>query len=148
MNITDTRDLRDRLDELKAKQDEIQNKKNELAELNNYVPDEDEQEEHDEEVEKLKEEIEDLESDFDEDEQEELAELEAMESEIPEWRHGETLIPEGCFVDYCEELCKDIGDMPRDMPWYIEIDWEKTAENIKADYSEIEYQGTTHLYRS
>ena len=148
MAIIDTRDLHDRLEELKEMQEELQKKKDELAELNNYVPDEDEQEEHDEKVEDLGKEIDDLESDFGKDEREELDELESMESEIPEWRHGETLIPEYEFVDYCEELCKDLGDVPREIPWWIEIDWDKTAENIKADYSEIEYQGTTYLYRS
>ena len=141
MNIIDTRDLHDRLEELKAKQDEIQNKKDEIENSEALEIDDDT-------VADLELELEQLESDFDKDEQEELDELENMESEIPEWKDGETLIPEDEFVDYCEELCKDIGDVPREIPWYIEIDWDKTAENIKADYSEIEYQGTTYLYRS
>ena len=148
MNIIDTRDLHDRLEELKLKQDEIQNKKDELAELNNYVPNEDEQEEHDERLKGAIEELRDMEVYFDEDEQKELEELENMESEIPEWQHGETLIPEDDWVEYCEELCTDLGYISQDFPWWIEIDWKATAENIKVDYSEIEYQGTTYLYRS
>ena len=149
MNIIDTRGLHDRLDELRAKQEELKDKYDALARLDAYSPaDKDEQESHNEEVDDLKSEIEALEADFDNDEQTELTELEAMESEIPEWRHGETLIPEDEFVDYCEELCKDIGDVPREIPWYIEIDWDKTAENIRQDYSEVEYQGTTYLYRN
>ena len=148
MNIIDTRDLHDRLQELKDMQDEIQNKKDELEKLENYIPDEEEQAEYDEEHAEILKAIIDLESDFDKDEQEELDELENMESEIPEWQHGETLIPEDDWVEYCEELCKDLGYISQDFPWWIEIDWDKTAENIRQDYSEIEYQGTTYLYRS
>ena len=151
MNVIDTRDLHDRLEELKDKQDEIQNKKDEIKEAEDIpykVISPEAAKEYEEELEDLVKELEELESDFDADEREELNELENMESEIPEWRHGGTLIPERDWVEYCEELCKDIGDLPQNIPGYLVIDWEATAENIKADYSEIEYQGTTYLYRS
>ena len=149
MNIIDTRDLHDRLEELKAKQDEIQNKKDEIEALRELMKtSEFDKDADNDDLDELIQELRDMEVYFDKDEQEELDELENMESEIPEWRHGETLIPEDEWIDYVEELCKDIGDVPRESPWYIEIDWDKTAENIKADYSEIEYRGTTYLYRS
>jgi uncharacterized protein YPO0396 len=65
-----------------------------------------------------------------------------------DWNHGATLIRESYFVDYCEELCKDIGDLPRDMPDYLVIDWEATARNIRVDYSEVDFDGVTYLIRS
>lgn len=65
----------------------------------------------------------------------------------PDWEYGVSLIPESEFVEYTEELLKDCGDLPSEVPWYIAIDWEKTAENIKVDYTEIEYNGTTYLGR-
>ncbi len=45
------------------------------------------------------------------------------------------------------KLLEDIGDLPSDLPSYIEIDWDKTADNLRVDYSEVEYQGTTYLVR-
>ena len=40
--------------------------------------------------------------------------------------------------EFVEELLKDIGDLPHDLPHYIYIDWEKTAECIMQDYFEID----------
>ena len=37
--------------------------------------------------------------------------------------------------------------MPREIPSYIEIDWDATADNLKVDYSEIEIDGDTYFYR-
>lgn len=82
---------------------------------------------------------------------EELRVLKAFAEEAEEyaedWQYGATLIRESYFVEYCEDLCKDIGDLPKDIPHYIEIDWEKTAENIKADYTEVEFDGVVYLVR-
>lgn len=67
-----------------------------------------------------------------------------------EWIHGETLIREDYFPEYAEELCKDIGDIPRELPWYIanHIDWEGVAGELKADYTEIDFYGDTYLIRA
>lgn len=66
-----------------------------------------------------------------------------------EWSYGVTLIDEDDFQDYCEELVSDIGDLPKDLPSYISnnIDWEGVAEDLKVDYTEVEFRGTTYLYR-
>lgn len=58
-----------------------------------------------------------------------------------------TLINENYFTEAMEELCKDIGDVPNNLPSYIVIDWEETAENLRSDYSSIEYDGVTFYYR-
>ena len=62
------------------------------------------------------------------------------------WYPG-NLIRETYFVDAMQELVQDIGDLPRDIPSYLEIDWEKTAENLRADYSSVEFDGVTYWYR-
>lgn len=49
-----------------------------------------------------------------------------------------TLIRDHHFVDYCRELCEDIGAVPRDLPAYIAIDWDETASNLMSDYSSVE----------
>lgn len=64
-----------------------------------------------------------------------------------DWSFGATVIAESYFTEYAEDLCKDIGDVPDDIPGYLAIDWEKTAENLKVDYTEIEYDGDTYLVR-
>lgn len=58
-----------------------------------------------------------------------------------------TLISEDYFVDYVKELLIDCGDLPKDIPQYIEIDWQKTAENIAVDYSVIDFNEKTFFYR-
>ena len=58
-----------------------------------------------------------------------------------------TLIAESYFTHYCVDLLDDCGELPRDLPSYIAIDWDKTANNLKVDYSELELGGSTYLYR-
>lgn len=82
---------------------------------------------------------------------EELKTLEAFQSEAegyaPDWRHGATLIRRNYFKDYCEELVSDIGDMPREIPSYIVIDWQATANNIEVDYTTVDFDGVEYLVR-
>ena len=70
---------------------------------------------------------------------------EEAENYAEDWRHGATIIRESYFEEYCEELCKDIGDLPKEIPHYIVIDWKATASNIRVDYSEVDYGGVTYL---
>lgn len=63
-----------------------------------------------------------------------------------DWYPG-TLIRHSYFVEYCEELVKDIGDMPRDIPSYLVIDWDATADNLKVDYQSVDFDGVEYYYR-
>lgn len=80
-----------------------------------------------------------------------IEEINDLEDEISnsEWGYGITLIDEDDFQDYCEDLVSDIGDLPKDLPSYISnnIDWEGVAEDLKVDYSEVDFRGTNYLYR-
>ena len=69
-------------------------------------------------------------------------------SESTEWTYGTTLIHDDFWVNYVMDLLIDIGDLPRDIPHYIVIDWEATGENIKVDYTEIDFGGYTYYMRS
>jgi antirestriction protein len=40
--------------------------------------------------------------------------------------------------DFVQQLLEDCGDMPKDLPAYIHIDWESTARDIMMDYFEID----------
>jgi antirestriction protein len=42
----------------------------------------------------------------------------------------------GSDEDFAQELCEDCGDIPKDLPGYIHIDWERTAGDIMVDYEE------------
>lgn len=67
-----------------------------------------------------------------------------------QWRgdwYPVTLIRDSYFTEYAEELIKDCEGLPRDIPSYIEIDWEATADNIKVDYSTVDIDGTEYFYR-
>ncbi len=87
-------------------------------------------------------------AEWDEENGDDLKALQELRDEIgSEFTYGETLISEDYWPEYVEDLCKDIGDIPRDLPSYIVIDWSATADNIKVDYSEIEIDGETFFYR-
>lgn len=75
---------------------------------------------------------------------------EEAEGYASDWKYGETVIRDSYFTDYAEELCKDIGDMPKELPWYIanHIDWDGVADELKADYTSIDYDGVTYWVRS
>ena len=85
------------------------------------------------------------------DEAEELAILEALAEEgkscAPDWEHGETLIRDSYFTEYAQELLEDCGDLPKNLPHYIQIDWEATARNIRMDYTPIEFGDVTYWIR-
>lgn len=135
-DVIDTRDLQDRLTELEDIKELIEQVQNEI----DAQP-----VENADRIEELKIKLEDLQSDFD---QVEFDELTEMSNEIPEWKDGNTLIKEDYFEQYCQELCEDIGDIPKNIPTYIVIDWAATANNIKYDYSECSYKNEIYLYRN
>lgn len=63
-----------------------------------------------------------------------------------EW--GEAIIPESEFTDYCKELVMECGYISGDLPTWVEIDWEATADNMRADYMEADFEGETYLMRA
>lgn len=87
-----------------------------------------------------------------EDELKEIEDIDNLESEVSssEWDYGITFIPEDEFEEYCKELVKDCGFISRDTPMLIQnnIDWAGVAEDMKMDYSEVEFRGVSYLYRS
>ncbi len=63
------------------------------------------------------------------------------------WRDGVTFIPENDFKDYAEELAYDIGVVNRDSQITVYIDWESWADDVKMDYSVVEFDGDTYWWR-
>ena len=137
MKTIDTRDLYLRQQELQALKDAFEEAEAALKEAT------------DDDREELEVTFEAAESEYGSDEEKELKELDELESEISEFRHGVQMIPEDDFEDYARELADDIGAVPKDASWPCTcIDWEQAADELKGDYTEVEYQGDTYLVRA
>ena len=61
--------------------------------------------------------------------------------------HMRGLENENYIDDYLDELLDDCGYLPKDLPYWIEIDWQATYDNMKEDYNEIELNGNTFYVR-
>lgn len=84
------------------------------------------------------------------DENEELEYLLKIEEEckdFSDWKYGETLIRESYWEESVEETTIDCGYIKKDLPWWIEIDWTKTAENVAQDYTTIDFDGINYYIR-
>lgn len=89
---------------------------------------------------------------FDYEEVEELAKLIALRDEAkgycPDWDHGATLINEEYFEKYAQELAQDTGSLNRETSWpFTHIDWESAADELKQDYTAVDFDGTTYYVR-
>jgi len=147
MNIIDTRDLYKRQQELQSELETLQDAVSDAQESLDECQDTDEQEALADTLNEATAELEDWQSEY----QEELDELNDLESEVgDEWMHGETLIPADGFADYARDLAEDLhGNAIRDAAWpFDHIDWEAATDDLKSDYSSVEYQGNTYLFRS
>ncbi|MHA6837754.1 hypothetical protein [Ralstonia pseudosolanacearum] len=91
------------------------------------------------------------------DEGQELTKLKALAEQCEgygDWSHGEALIHEDYFVKYIEEFIDDCYELPKELSsgnWpyrHITIDYEAAAEEAKADYIEVDFDGQTFLMRA
>lgn len=71
------------------------------------------------------------------------------ENASSDWQYGATLIRDDYFEDYARELAEDTGRYSSDEPWPLCcIDWEKAANLLKMDYTEVDYDGVSYWVRS
>lgn len=91
-------------------------------------------------------------ADWDEDTEREWRELTALQEEAdgsPDWAYGETLIRDSYFEDYARQLAEDTGAIKGDEKWPTNcIDWEKAADELKADYTSVSFGDTEYWIRS
>ena len=91
--------------------------------------------------------------DWDEsDEGQELVKLKAFAEEAEgyaeDWRHGATLIHEDYFEDYARDLAAEGDyDMKNEQWPYTCIDWTQAAEELKQDYTSVDFDGETYWVR-
>lgn len=57
-------------------------------------------------------------------------------------------IDEDYFEDYARELAYDLGAINHVEEWpACHIDWKAAADSLRYDYTEVEFQGNTYLFR-
>lgn len=93
----------------------------------------------------------DWEADFPDDAAE-LAALEALAEEAagyaPDWTYGETLIRDSYFEEYARELAEDLGMLDKGDRWpHTCIDWERAADELKQDYTAVDFDEVTYWVR-
>jgi len=134
--------------ELDSAESQLSDLEDELSELDDKK-DKDQIEDLESKVEDLEAEIRDFQNQISEI-NEELKPLQELNSEgenyASDWEHGATLINEAYFTEYAEETAKDCGAIGESADWIV-IDWEATAENMKMDYTQIEFECTTFFVR-
>lgn len=64
-----------------------------------------------------------------------------------DWKHGAQLINENYFVTYARDFVEECYGEGGEMPSWVEIDWEETADNMRIDYAEIQYEDEVYLIR-
>lgn len=67
-----------------------------------------------------------------------------------QWRgnwYPVTLICDSHFSLYVQEMLIDCGTVPSDLPYWVEIDWEATACNVRTDYTPVDIDGVTYWFR-
>lgn len=142
-NLIDSRDIIDRIKELAKFQIEVFNEQQSIeGDDDLQIDEEDYTHEH------FRHWLNEAPSDED---REELKTLLALNDEcenLSDWTYGETLIHSSHWVQYVEDLLIDCGDLPREIPHYIAIDWEKTADNIEQDYMRVDFDGEEYLIRN
>lgn len=153
-NYIDTRDLYKRKCELEELRAAVTAAQEELDQHLTRKPDEIEDsleafEEWDTQRDDLQDDLDAAQADFGDDEAAELAELEELESEISDFRHGETMIPVYDFEDYARQFAEDIGALEDCDRWPATcLDWKEAAEELSSDFTEVEYQGTSYYVRA
>jgi hypothetical protein len=145
-DIIDSRDVIARIDELES---DLQSRHEAARETWSDTP-EDEREEDEEPA-----------ADFDqwlkdnaevEEDASELIALRALAEEASgyaaDWQYGEALIRESYFDEYAQQLAEDIGAINRDAQWpNNHIDWEAAADELRQDYTAVDFDGVTYYIR-
>lgn len=61
----------------------------------------------------------------------------------------EDLISEDYFEDHARQTAEGIGAIDDDTSWPCNcIDWERAADELRVDYTAVEFNGDTYYYRA
>lgn len=66
-----------------------------------------------------------------------------------DWTHGVSLINDNYFEDYAKQTAEDLGLISGETQWPATcIDWERAANELKSDYTCIEWDDETFYLRA
>jgi len=85
------------------------------------------------------------------DEKDELEILKDLASQCNygDWDFGTTLIRDSYFEQYAQELAEDIGAIDRNANWPLNnIDWDTAADELKIDYTCVNFDGEDYWLRA
>jgi hypothetical protein len=83
------------------------------------------------------------------DEFDELADfVEECQQYSSDFDYGEAVISDHYFPQYAEKLANDAYNIDNYSWPFNCIDWDEAAEELKQDYTSVEYQGETYWVRS
>lgn len=76
----------------------------------------------------------------------ELAEEGAQYAE--DWKYGVQLIRDSYFEEYARQFADDIGAIDAKATWPLDhIDWKVAAEHLQMDYTEVDFDGVAYWVR-
>lgn len=149
MDLIDSRDVIARLEYLESA---LENLVEELKDKISIYEDEEENTEEKEAARSRVEEMEEQIREWREEYGQELTILRTLDEEgqsvCSDWSIGEPMIRDSYFTEYVMDLLQDIGDLPKNLPWYIAIDEEVTTDNIKEDYSILNFDDVEYFIRN
>jgi antirestriction protein len=76
-----------------------------------------------------------------------LQSLAEQASGTSDWEHGEALIRDSYFQTYARELADELDSAPAQTWPYQHVDWEAAANELKQDYTPVEFAGVTYWIR-
>lgn len=66
-----------------------------------------------------------------------------------DWEYGAALIRDDYFEDYARQLAEELDLIKGDANWpYNCIDWERAADELKMDYTTIDFDGVDYQMRA
>lgn len=78
-----------------------------------------------------------------------IQELIDQGKEYGDWSHGETLIADHDCEPYAQQMADEIGAVDKQAAWPLTcIDWAQAADELKADYMEVDFDGSPYWMRS
>ena len=157
-DVIDSRDIIDRIDYLEDERTAVSDKRDEAQEAYDGYDMSDKKKTAEEDLdalEELKAALEDAQNalkEWDESNEQELKALlnlaDQAEGYSDDWKHGSTLIRDSYFKEYAQEFAEDIGAINNECSWPNNcIDWEKAADELKQDYTSVDFDGVDYWIR-
>lgn len=153
-DVIDSRDVTSKIADLESEKDDLQTARDEAQEILDGLDEDATDEEREEVTEALRtaeEALAEWQEDCDGGElYKTLTELaEECEGYASDWSYGETLIRDSYFENYARDLAVQCGDLKNCDSWPNRcIDWEQAADELKQDYTMVDFGGVDYWIRS